>query len=144
MRDPLRVFIGGLLPPAVVEEEVEAAVAIHIADAGAVMELLPLALRGDGLEFPRLLRRGRIRLYKSPLILPMRDQLRPAVAVHIEKRRRLAFDALEDEMLLPRSVGALGIFIPERLMQMHAPEDENVRPAISIEVPHVTEHGIRR
>src|SRR4029434_5654137 len=39
---------------------------------------------------------------------------------------------------------ALRILVPKRLVQMHAPEHQDVRPAIRIEIPDVTKQRIRR
>src|SRR5688572_27506941 len=51
---------------------------------------------------------------------------------------------MEDKMLFPVTCLSPGIFIPERLMQMHPAEHQNVRPAVVIEIMNVTEHGIAR
>src|SRR6187401_3540497 len=45
-------------------------------------------------------------------------------------------------MLFPQTGFALRILIPERLMNVHAAQYENVRPAIAIKIIHEAEHGI--
>src|SRR5262245_57995472 len=72
----------------------------------------------------------------------MRDELRFAVAIHVLKRRRLTFDAFERKVFFPMPRLALRVFIPKRLMQMHATQHQDVGPTVSVEIVHEAEHGI--
>src|SRR5206468_12810668 len=85
-----------------------------------------------------------IGLDESPLVLPVRDDLRFAVAIRIKEGRRFAFHTLENKMLFPKSRRALRVLIPEGLVQVDASEDEDVRPSVSVEVMHVGEHTVGR
>src|SRR5262249_3250512 len=129
MFDPECVLVLRLFPPAVVQEQIEASIAIHITHASSVIELLPLSLCGDGFDRPRSRRMLPIRMNQTPLIIPMRHQLRLAIAIDIQKRRRFALDPLEDEMLLPEPGLAARILIPEGLMRVNSAQDQNIRPA---------------
>ena len=73
MGEPGNGFVGRLLPPAVVQDEIEPAIAIHVAHAGAVMELIPMTFGGDRSEVPRCGGGRPIGLNDTPLILPMGD-----------------------------------------------------------------------
>src|SRR5688572_27098958 len=41
-----------------------------------------------------------------------------------------------------RAGGAFWVFVPERRMQMDPAEDENVEPAVGVEVVHVGKHAV--
>src|SRR5205814_5913974 len=66
---------GRLLEPAVVEDQVEAAVAVDVGDAGAVIKLVVVAGGGDGLEAPGLRRVGPVGGEHAPAIVPVADEL---------------------------------------------------------------------
>src|SRR6185436_20624879 len=92
---------GPLLPPALVEDQVGLPIAVDIAPARAVIELVVLPFRGDRAELPGLRRIALVRRHEPPPVLPMAHERRRAVVDH--ERRRFAEDALEDGMLLPRA-----------------------------------------
>src|SRR5207248_293549 len=56
-----------------------------------------------------------------------------SIAGKIGKRRRLIIGYIEDDMLFPVSVAALGIFIPGRLFAWKA-DDQDIVPAVFIEI----------
>src|SRR6266568_7755242 len=132
----------GLFPPAVLLKEVNASVAVDVAVAQSVRKPLPFAFGRDGMELPR-----------RPWVLPVRlciptvaaratNHLRFAVPGHICKAGRLVIKFTEDDMALPMSVAAFGVFIPSRLLAWE-PIDQNIHPAIAVEVIDKTEEVVR-
>src|SRR5207249_4541944 len=99
--DPFGLRIARLLEPAIVDDDVEPAIAIDISYARAVVKLHNVALAADADKLPRLGRIGPVRPDPSPAAQPVRDQLWLAIAINIAELRRLAIDHLEDQMLLP-------------------------------------------
>src|SRR5689334_19183086 len=91
----------GLLEPAVVDYQVEPAVAVDVAHAGAVVKLFPLARLGQRVKRPRLAGFLPIGLEPTPATLPVTDELRPPIAVEIDQCRRLALHAFEGIVFLP-------------------------------------------
>ena len=145
-----------MLPPAFVEHEVGAAVAVDVADAFTVVVVVELGLCGDRHKFPWFGGFGPVRSIPTPLLdLVGRrfagdgNQLGLAVAVDIPEERGFTENAVGDEVFFPARVGfgglsRAGIFIPECLMMQHAAEDENVGAAVAVEVGDEGEHRVCR
>ena len=86
----------GLFPPAVLLQQVGAAVAVHVAHAHAVREVAVFVVRRNRMERPRLRRIAPIRRGVAVLAFGDADQLRLAVAGEVGERRRLVVGLLED------------------------------------------------
>jgi hypothetical protein len=141
---PFALPVGRLAVPALVQDQVDASVAIHVAEAFAVVEVRPGAFGGDRSEAPFAGGSGGIGADETPAVLPVGDQLGVSVAVGVGKRRVLALDAVEGEVFRPRAGCAFRVLVPERLVQVHPAEDQDVGPAVPIEVVDVTEHRVGR
>src|SRR6266567_6672328 len=83
-----------------------------------------------------------VRLCIAKVAARATNDLRFAVAGHIRKAGRLVIKFIEDDMALPMSFAAFGVFIPSRLLAWE-PIDQNIHPAIAIEVIDKTEEVVR-
>jgi len=54
--------------------------------------------------------------------------------IQVGKRRSLALDPLEHEVLLPKPLSATRVLVPIGRVQVDAAEHQDVGPAVSIEV----------
>ena len=123
----------GLLPPAVLLEDVRLAVAVDITNAHAVREPATGHFPRDPVEDPGLRR----------IVLPDRgiaekptdraDDLGREVAIEIGERRRLVVDLREDAVAWPWPLVPLGVLEPRRILSRKA-VDEDVVPAVAVEV----------
>src|SRR2546427_3698660 len=122
-----------LFPPAAFLQDVDAAIAIRVARAQAVSEPLPVSFGRDRVEGPG---RGGM----SPVALSITDvaartaqYLRLTVAGQVDETGRLVIEHIKNNVTLPVSFTAFGVFVPGGFFAGKA-IDENVGPAIVVEV----------
>ena len=130
-----------LFPPAPRFENVHAPVAIHIAIADAVRELLVRPLRRDRAKLPRLARLAPVRLRIAEETAVHAEQLGLSVARDVHKHRRFIVRRSEDRAPLPRLVLALWVLEPERLRAGEA-DDHVVHPSVATDVVRVVDEVV--
>src|SRR5690606_20997630 len=134
---------GRLFPPAILVQHVQAPVSVHITDTQPVRELLPSAVLADGAEGPGAGRIAPVRLNVAVPATVNADDLGPTISGEVEPGGRLIVDTLEDKMPLPVPLTRLpGIAVPGRLLTREA-DDEDVVPAVVVEVVDVGEEIVR-
>ncbi len=133
--DPDRVALEGcgLLPPAVLFEDIDAAIAVDIAAAQAVRVTLVAAFGCNRMKFPGRRRVLPVRLGVADVSLGAAEDFGLAVAGDVHETGRLVIQFIEDDMPLPMALAALGVFVPRDFLA-RVPIDEHVGPAVSIDI----------
>jgi hypothetical protein len=127
---------GGLFPPAFGFQDIHPAVAVDVAQADAVGELVVRALRADGMKGPGLVRLGGIIRGVAQGAARVTHEVRPAVAVDVRHPRRFIVHHLERQVLLPRPLLAGRVLEPRGLLP-RVRQVEDVGPTVAVEVPRV-------
>ena len=136
------LLLGGMLPPAVLFENVDQPVAVDIARADAVRETLVIALRRDRMKDPRFVGLGRIVGRIAHVPGDVVDQLRPAVAVDIDPDGRFVADILQGQMLLPGTSAAPGFSYQKASVPGNG-SIKDIRQAVAVEIAGVGEEVVR-
>src|SRR5581483_970963 len=103
---------GRLLPPTAGFQYVHAAIAVDIADAKTMREPLPVAFRGNGMEFPRLGGIAPIRGGVAEIAAGVANDVGLAVAVDVGEGGRFVVHHVKNLVPLPMAVAAFWIFVP--------------------------------
>src|SRR4051794_15019520 len=114
----------GLFPPAVLFQQVHAAVVVDVPNAHAVSESLVRALRRDRVKFPLLRRIIFWDLGVSKLPARRADEIRHTVARDVGECRRLVVDHGQHDMALPWARLVMWIVEPPRLFAGEANDDD--------------------
>ena len=131
-----------MFPPAFVEKEVQSAVAVDVASSHTVVEMVPGAFWSNGVKFPGSGWSLPVWCDPAPLFFPKAEYFGFAVSVHVDKGWGFSLDAFEDEVFLPEAGFVFGILVPESLMLVDTATNEDVLPAVLVEVVDEGEHAV--
>ena len=146
MKFPCRVSGQGgrLLVPAILDQDVVATVAVDIAKAQTMRELLILLFHGRNPVKNPLLRRMRPirRRGVADVVAHEADQLRLAVAQKVAEAGRFVIRGINHSMPRPEAFLVLGILVPIRLGAGET-DNDNIRPAVAVDVEGESEEIFR-
>src|SRR6266478_3153584 len=131
-----------LFPPGVFLKKIDLAIAIHITAPNTMSEPLPISFRCDRVKGP-----GRSRILPvgggvTDISAGTAKNVGLAIAIDVRKPRRLVVNNIKNNMLLPMSFAALGVFIPGGLFSRKA-VNQNISPAVAIEIIGEHEEAFR-
>lgn len=134
----------GLFVPAVVDEDIEATVAVDVTDAQAVGERSVVAVAGDGVEDPGFVCVGGIGGEVAERAIDGGDQAGGAIFEQVDQEGAFIIKVVVDNRMFdPMRIGVVifRVFVPPGVSGGKA-DDEDIGGAVVVEVAGVHQEGV--